>query len=65
MPQFVKKKKKKNTTQGCFFRKNSLIRKKKNKIPVQNKKAKPESQFRKRLQEKHPESNTYSRSRQI
>ena len=36
----------------------------KNKVPVQNKKAKPETKFKKRFQEKRPESNTYSRSRQ-
>ena len=42
----------------------SLLFFEKNGVPIQNKKAKPVSQFKKRFQEKRPESNTYSRSRQ-
>ena len=43
----------------------SLLFLEKNGASVQNKKAKPESQFRKRFQEKRPESNTYSRSQAL
>ena len=62
-PQLVNKNPQKNNHLRLSFS-GSLLFLEKNGASVQNKKAKPESQFRKRFQEKRPESNTYSRSRQ-
>ena len=61
-PQVVNTNSKKNTTQGCFFRKNSLSCERKIKFPFKIK-SKACIAIQKRFQEKRPESNTYSRSK--
>ena len=61
-PQLVNKNLKKNQLRLSFS--GSLLFFEKNGASVQNKKAKPVSKFKKRFQEKRPESNTYSRLRQ-